>query len=273
VATGEAARTAGGAGGEPGAAHYLTLKIPDDQLFGAIASEGALTDPQLDGIEAELLEGPLDPGRIAALALTLGRAGRPSSREALARAEARLAGAGHLREAAALRLAQALSSTQVPAAVERADRGYRFVDPERSEVLYVEDPLAAHWHQRDRWGPPLRPARERPAVWAGPRDELHPLLGAALDGRVVVVSFRPLFWQREVAPALRLTRAGLSRSADLGDLVRWSRVLSVGSAASRFGESAAYETRDGRVTLPERPSLPLPALLELMGRLLKQSRS
>ncbi len=251
---------------------YLSLEVRDDQLFGAIAAEAALGDPGLDAIERELLAVPLDPGRVASLGLTLGRAGRASSGPALSAARARLEAAGHPREARAVALAEALLEARVPAAVERAERGYRHAPP-GAPALFVEDPIAAHWHQRDRWGPPIRPARERPGVLATPGADLAALLGPPLDGRVLLVPFRPSRLARRPAPVLRLTRAGFARTADLSDLVRWSAVRSVGRLHAGRSERAACETTAGRVDFPPRAAVPLERLLELMGRLLKQSRS
>ena len=58
---------------------YLELQVPEEQLLGFLAQEGALNDPALDALERQLEEEETDPGELAGVALTVGRAGRAAS--------------------------------------------------------------------------------------------------------------------------------------------------------------------------------------------------
>ncbi len=256
---------------DPKAHRYLALEVPDDQLLAYLAQEGGLTDVALDALEAQLDDAELDAGEAAAIALTVARAGRDSSRSCLSRLANRLK-SSHPSEAEAVRLAEAILALRPAQNIERADSGYRMhVD---GEVVFVEDPVAAHWHRAGRWGPPIRPDLERAAVMArgdGRSDEWYQ---AAADGRVVVVTFEPRRFIGPPQDPLRLTRCGLSRDADLQHIVRWSEVESLGTWC-RDGQERVGFTRRGREAegLPLRPSIPPGDLLEVMERLLKQSRS
>ena len=251
---------------------YLALEVPDDELVGAIAQEAALNDPGLDALEAQLAAPDLDPGEAAAVALTVGRAGRPRARGRLEALRARLVAAGHEDEAWAVSLASALLAPRPEGVVERADEGYRMqVGASR---LYVEDPVAAYWHRRGRWGPPIRPDLER-----GPRllrgaGRVEAAAAQARDGAVLVVTFRPHRWFGVSEPPLRLCRAGLSRAPDLQGLVRWAEIGSLGRLESTKGARVAYAGPDGVARgLPAAPSIPAEDLLTLMERLLKDARS
>lgn len=251
---------------------YLALEVPEDQLLAYLAQEGGLTDVALDALVAQLDDPELDPGELAAVALTVGRAGRASSRPALMRLERRLERAGAVDEALAVRLAASVLHLRPPPAVERGDEGYR-MQTEQGE-LFVEDPVAAHWHRAGRWGPPLRPDLERAPLLARGSGRADEWYQAAADGRIVVVTFRPARFGAHVEPALRLTRAGMARTAQMQDMVRWSELESLGKLSrgrrERVGFAARGQTPRG---LPDRPSIPVSELLGLMERLLKQARS
>lgn len=255
---------------EPRSSAYLSLRVPDDALLGAIAHETALSDAKLAGfVEAMTAEGA-DPAEAVALALTVGRAGHPGSAAALLALEARLAARELLAEAKAVRLARALLELRPPPSVSRGEEGYRF--EEADGELWIADPVAAHWHRQGRWGPPLRPDPDRPQVVARGEGQVVTLFGRAMAGDTILVSFEPPRLAREVAPALRLTRAGLSRHPALRELVRWSELRSVGRVEGRG--VAAYEPASGApVALPPRPSIPVEELVDLMGRLLERSRA
>ncbi len=246
----------------------LVLDLSEARLFFAVAEEASLNDPGLDALEAELADPATEKERAAALALTLGRAGRGSSVGALAQLAAKMPPfSPHAR---AVRLAMDLLPLYPSPRVERADAGYRHTDAD-GHVLYVEDRLAAHWHAQGRWGPPLRPDLSRAPLYAGPGVSEESLAEAALDGRIVVVTFRP---HKDPEAPLRLTRAGFSRDPALASLVRWSSVRSLGLVEHRGKRRAAYETKGAPVvSLPDGPSLAVDSLLALMGRLLKQSRA
>lgn len=251
---------------------YLALEVPDEELLGSIAQEAALTDLGLDALEAQLAAPGLEPGEAAAVALTVGRAGRARSRLTLEALRTRLLEAGREDEAWAVSLASALLAPRPGAVVERGDEGYRMTVG--GTRLYVEDPVAAYWHRRGRWGPPIRPDLERaPQLLRGPA-QVDGAVAAARDGAVLVVTFRPRRWFGPGEPPLRLCRAGLSRSPGLEALRRWSEIGSLGRLESDRGARVAYAGPDGApVGLPEDPSIPGEDLLALMERLLKDARS
>jgi hypothetical protein len=252
---------------------YLSVEIASDRLLLAIAEEAALRDRDLDAIEHDLSAPNLDGGRAAALALTLGRAGRPTSRDVLAGLVLRLEQGGRTAEADATRLAIELLQLRPPPHVERADSGYRRSDPAgRGEELFVEDPIAAHWHHARRWGPPLRPDLDAPVIVAREAERVAEYLHDVREGRIVLVYFVPPHPFARPEPPLRLLRAGLTRDASLNTITRWSRIRSVGEAERRGTKRAAYERGDSLEVLPERASLPSDALIELMTVLLKDAR-
>lgn len=204
----------------------------------------------LDGIAEELAKDRPTDER-AALALTLARAARARDRVLLARVAAESSGP----EGLALHLASALG-TLAPLAVERADGGYRY--RRGGETLYVEDPVAAHFHAAGRWGPPLRPNPDRsPRLARGAPDAL---VREVLDGGVVVAPVRS---EGMYLPALRILRAGITRDAALKSIVRWPDIAGFG----RVGDRIAYEPRAGDpVLLGESPALGADGLLELLTR-------
>lgn len=253
-----------------GSSRYFVCEIHEDARIRAIAEEASLRDRDLDEIEARLDSAAADPAELAALALTLGRAGRSSSVHALTKLARRLEAAGHQAEAQVVALAEALLARRPdPEAVTRADAGYRF---EGAPPLYVDDPLAAHWHHRDKWGPPLRPDPAQLHRLAGPDDTAGPLLQVVRDGGVVVVCFerKPMV---PPAPPLRIVLAGVSRDPGLRTLQRWARVTSVGTVRRWRRSHGAFEvTGDGVTVLPGKPRLPTAEVVELMGRLLEAAR-
>jgi hypothetical protein len=229
-----------------------------------------------------------DAGRAAALALTLGRAGRSESLPALERAQDALRSRPGLElEVEIVELARALLLAAPPAEVSRADLGYRVRTP--SGELYVEDPLAAHWHLLGRWGPPIRPDRERAprlARGAGAADQLLPFL---LEGGIALVVFPPepghgiLRGPTKPVPPLYLCCAGFARDPALGSLVRWSRVSSLGAVddraspaddrPGRAGRRIGLQIRGGPLAIfPSRASVPTRELESLLARLLKRAR-
>lgn len=252
---------------------HVAVEIPDDRLITAIAEEDGITDRDLDDLERRILDPGLDPAITAALALTLGRAGRPSSVEALARARLRLEAKGHPLEAKAVRLASEVLQLQPPPQISRAERGYRRVDAAAGETLYVEDPLAAHWHREHRWGPPLRPEPEREQVFARGEGQVDRLVELVRAGAIVIVGFQPSRLSSRSEPVFRLMRCGFSRDPLLRTLVRWAEVRSVGCVESWLGPKPAYEAGQGPVVLlPRAPTIPVTDLVALMTRLLKQAR-
>ncbi len=255
----------------PKSNRYLVLDVPDEQLLGYLAQEGGLTDVALDALEAQLADSDLDPGEAAAIALTVARAARPSSLAELTRLRGRLEAAGRVDEALALRLAQEVVALRPSSSVERADKGYRMVF--EGVELFVEDPVAGHWHRSDRWGPPLRPDLERAPVLARGAGTVDACYQAAVDGQIVIVTFKPAPFFGRQEPTLRLTRAGFARAADLSDLVRWSQIESLGTLVRNSKERVAFTRRDEVPEgLPARPSIPTTELLGLMERLLKRAR-
>lgn len=249
----------------------LAVEVAPDRLIGAIAEETAFDDRDLDAIEAELARPAIEAGAAASLALALGRAGRASSARPLGAVRARFAGTT---EAKAIGVAIELLAVDPPRWLERGDVGYRRVDPFTLEELFIEDPLAAHWHHLRRWGPPLRAEPSAPQFEATGLDA-QGMAERVRAGEIARVTFeaRSMFGGA-IEPALRLTRAGLTRDASLRELVRWSAITSVGVVERRFSRRAAYEVAGGGlVTLSGRPGLPVEVLVDLMTRLLAAVRA
>lgn len=250
----------------------LVLEIPEQELWRAIAQEGALADADLDALERRLVDETEDPGIRAALALTIARAGRTHSGAALAQARRTLTSQQRPREALALGLALELLAIPPSPRVERADRGYRYTEPLTAHVLYVEDAVAAHWHRLDRWGPPLRPDPARSPWLAKGPGQVEAALERALAGETVMVVHQPRpFGAPE--PPVRITRAGLARDARLTLRCRWSEVRSVGFVSRRRRRAVAFEARgEPVVILPERLSVPDDDLSALITRLIEVAR-
>lgn len=254
---------------------YLVREIPADALFGAIAEEASLRDADLDALEARLESSEAtDPGELSAIALAVGRAGRRRSAGPLQRARARLESLGRPVEAQAVTLAMDLLRPRpLPARVSRADSGYVHRDITGGIELFVEDPVAAHWHAKGRWGPPLRPDLDRTPLAATSARGVDGLAAEALDGGLVVVCFKPRRLLGGPQAPLRLTRAGLARDPNLRTLVRWSQVRSVGVVVRGWTRSAAFEVEGEPLEiLPPHPSLDVDALVELMTVLLETER-
>jgi hypothetical protein len=216
-------------------------------LLLAVAQEAGITDPALDGIAEDLADPELAPDRRAQLALTMARAGRAEDRAVLAS----LSGEGA--HGMAYDLARALLAPN-PANVERADSGYRFVAGE--DVLYVEDPVAAHFHAKGRWGPPLRPDPRGPSRLA--RGDASTLIDAAGEGECVIVTLRH---EDARTPAVRVLRAGITRDASLRSIVRWPAITGLG----RLGEGVAYEQGGVPHALGVPDDLSSEELLALLG--------
>jgi hypothetical protein len=266
---------------------YLAVEIAETELLLDAAREGAATDAQLDGLRAFLQEGEgADPGRLAAAALALGRAGRARDRSSIEALARRASEAGHLHHAAAIRLAADIGACPPPPWVERAEAGYRRTDPVTEEIVYVEDPLAAYWHRRGRWGPPIRPCVEEPGpVLAEVEDEAA--LAAALDGRLVRVDFAPRGLERlgpwlavsGLAPApaseaaVWLTRAGIARDRALFDLERWSEIRALNIAERRGRRWVAVQGPRGLRPLPPSAAVPAERLLGFMDALAQRART
>lgn len=265
--------------------HLLALELPEEALLMGIAREGSLGDADLDVLEATLLDPEVDPHEAAGAALALGRAGRRTSAEALSALAAAHRAAGRIALAEAARLALELLELPPPGWIERAESGYRRTDPDDGSVLYVEDPLAAYWHRRDRWGPPIRPRVEEPDVVAesDAGEDLAGWVDAAEEGRLVAVrvagepSGR---WLRDRLPALRrpegrlyLTRAGWARTRSLEDLVRWSRLRSLGFVGRGRRRRVAYEVgEEAAVALPAPLDLAPGTLHALCAELAERAR-
>ncbi len=243
---------------------YLSLEVPDDALVVTLAREAAVSDAVLASVTAEIGRSELDPGALAALALMAGRAGYGAARSAMRGQQDRLREL-HPGEARAFGLARALVELRPPPGVEAAESGYRFVDEQG--VLFVEDPIAAYWHHRGRWGPPLRPDVYRSGRHASGTGQVERCRGWAADGGVVVVTFKGAASNRP-QPALRLCRAGFARDPAFRSLVRWSSLRSLGRYETAQGMTAAYQ-RGGEppTALPLGPSIPPDDLLVLMEAL------
>lgn len=258
---------------EEGSSQYLVLEIPDEELLFAIAEDGRLDDRALDALESEIRDPGCDSGWAAAVALTIGRSGRGSSVGVLSALRQRLATSGHETEALAVALAIELLRPRPGSQVERADSGYRFVDAQSGQEVFVEDPIAAHWHRQGRWGPPIRPDHQRSLLVLKPQTELEGALAFAREGGIVLATVRPDWLGRPAAP-LRITKAGLARDPQLSALTRFSRLRSVGVVERRGRSRLAYEPRgEALVVLPEAEAWPAAQLADLLGRLLNDARS
>lgn len=236
----------------------FALEVPDDARLGALAAEASLTDPGLDALEARVSDPSEDLHARLGTALQVARAGRHRSGPTLAGFRRELLDRDHRDEARVVRAAIDLLALHPPARLERADRGYRWRDEEAE--IYVEDPLAEHWHAAGRWGPPLRPDLERPPRYFGAQSDEDELRRFALDGGIVVVTY-----ERGGQPALRVTRAGFARDAALSTLIRWSDLASWGWLEGARGRSLAYEVRgQSEAALPPAPSCGDERLLALI---------
>lgn len=251
---------------------YLALDVPDTHRLRAIAEEGAIADADLDELEHRLLHGELDPQQRAALALAIARAGRASSGSTLAAVRAKLAADGFALEASVLSLALELLAVPPSVRVERAESGYRFTDPRDGTSLFVEDPIAAHWHHQDRWGPPIRPDPTAKVIVARGNGEVDRLAEAIDRGEIVLIAFSPRFFQPP-SPAVRMVRAGLSRDPRLSIATRWSEVRSVGVMEKGSEKAAAFETAEGRVVFPPRAAIPVEELVALIARVVERARA
>lgn len=254
---------------------HLAISVPETERLRALLEEASLKDADLDALERRIEEEHgQDPGLLAAWALVLGRAGDVARAGTLGRLETRLEAQRLPEHAGAVRLALSMLRPRPErAGVERADSGYRFFDAPRGLCLYLEDPVAALWHAKGRWGPPIRPDRDRPPRLARATDAVDELAMIAEEGGVVVVCFdAPRF--RAPEPPLRLTLAGFARDAELQSLIRWSTVRAIGEVMGPRRSRAAIETREAPLlVLPERSMLPEKSLVELLSRLLKSARS
>ncbi len=261
-------------------ATYVRLDLDEGRLLRSVTEEGSITDADLDELEDRILHGALEPSLVASLALTIARAGRPKSIWALKSARSRLVAARRDTEVQVLDLALDLASSPVPSRLERGESGYRWTPPASltsaradAEPLYVEDPIAAYWHRRDRWGPPLRPDPSRPPRVATAPGPVEPWLAEIEDGGTVLVCFEPAWPWTRPEPPLRLVRAGMARDAALTVRVRWSQVGSVGKVTRGRTVRAAYEVHgEPREMLPREPAIGVDALVALMSKLVERSR-
>lgn len=260
-------------------ATYVRLDFDEGRLLRSVAEEASITDADLDELEDRILHGALDPSVVASLALTIARAGRPKSIWALKSARSRLVASHRDTEVQVLDLALDLAASPPPARLERGESGYRWSPRSaapggaEAEPLYVEDPVAAYWHRRDRWGPPLRPDPARPPLVATAPGPIEPWLAEIEDGGTVLVCFRPAWPWTPPEPPLRLLRAGMARDAALNVRVRWSQVGSVGKVTRGRTARAAYEVHgEPRETLPREPAIGVDALVALMSKLVERSR-
>jgi hypothetical protein len=251
---------------------YLALDLPETDRWRAIAEEGSITDAQLDALEQRLLHDGLDPATQAAAALKIARAGRAQSGWALAEARARLIAQQKTLEAAVLALAIDLLAIPAHPRVERAESGYRYREATSGRVLYVEDPVAAHWHAIGVWGPPIRPDPTRAAHVLRGAIDVATEFGRIAAGDTAVVTFAGARF-RAPEPAIRLTAAGMSRDPRLVLEVRWSQIRSVGSATRRRRRSVAFEVKgEPVVILPIESSIGADDLIALLDRLIAHAR-
>lgn len=254
-------------------ASYVRLDVPEASLLRAVTEEASITDADLEELEDRLLHGGLEPALMGSLALTIARAGRPKSSWALKSARSKLASQHHPAEVRILDLALDLVQASPPARLERAEAGYRWTPGAEDDALFVEDPIAAYWHLRGRWGPPLRPDPSRAPLVAAEPGPIEPWLAEIEAGGTVLVCFRPRWpWTEPEAP-LRLVRAGFARNTALDVRVRWSLVGSVGKVTRGGRARAAYEVHgEPRETLPNDPAIGVDALVALMAKLVERAR-
>ncbi|MEM9115474.1 MAG: hypothetical protein AAGD10_18110 [Myxococcota bacterium] len=241
---------------------YLALELADDRKLGAVAAEWDITDGVLDGLEATLPSAPDDTA--ASAALVLGRAGRPSSAATLAALGRRMRGP-NLR---AVALAQDLLRLEPPGRLERAEAGYRWTDPKDGEVVFVEDHLAAHWHELGRWGPPIRPWLEAPILSVDRDADVERSLAQAREGRRLRVCFAREGLRRP--PDLYLTRAGFGLDPKCAAHTRWSSVTSIGFLEGRRRRMAWAGADERPRALPSSP-LCGPAQFEALFRGLRSA--
>ncbi|MBI2376082.1 MAG: hypothetical protein HYV07_18960 [Deltaproteobacteria bacterium] len=233
---------------------FLALDLPEDELLAAVAREAAFIDADLDALERALSEA-VSASLMGAMSLALGRAGRPESAAALALARARLVNAGLALAAEVVELAEGVLSSAPE--VERAEAGYVFTKVGR-EPLYVEDPIAAYWHRRNRLGPPIRRERGAPGRVFEGKGASEPLLRAVAEGEVAVVGFEPGTLAERAPPSLWIHASGVARTPDFSHGRRWTQLKSMG----RAGRSIALAPRDQILwVLPARPRIPADELL------------
>lgn len=246
------------------------MEIADDQRVGAIAQEEALVDSALDEMEQRLLEA--DPRESAALALTLARAGRKGSGASLARLRSRLLREHENDLAKAVLVAMELLPLRPGRKLERADSGYRWTDDATGEEIFVDDPLAAHWHALHRWGPALRPRIDAVGLFFGSDTAESEAMDAVRDGRVVLVTFESMNPARPHS-ALRMCKAGFARDAGLQTMTRWSELRSLGWMTDGNERLLAFEPLQGEPQeLPSRPSCGVESLLSLMNTIANIAR-
>jgi hypothetical protein len=252
-------------------AEYVAIELEADQRLRAVAEEAALRDADLDEIERRLERADLEPERQAALALALGRAGRAGSGAVLARVKTRLVASGRQLEAEVVALAIDLLPVPPSPRVERAESGYRY--QKEALELYVEDAIAAHWHQIGRWGPPIRPDPSVAPIAISASWSADEVVNAIEEGGTAIVTFSPRLFGRP-EPPVRLVRAGMSRTPALSIAARWSRVRSVGVIDGARERRAAFEIAgEPRIVLPARSSIPTDELVSIIARLVERSRS
>ncbi len=250
---------------------YFAVEISDDRRVAAIAREAELTDAALDALEEEIRAETDLPSKLA-LSLTIARAGRRASGGLLAELRRELLQVGKTDEAIVAGAALDLVPLRPSHRLERAESGYRWQDEETE--LYIEDPLAAHWHAAGRWGPPLRPDFDIAPLFYGAHVHHDRALRHAREGGIVVVTVSSMSLVRDVEPALRLTRAGFARDPSLSTLTRWSEVRSLGWMGEGRERRWAYEpSAGGPQPFGTQPSCGFDALVSLVEALLALAHS
>jgi len=206
----------------------LAREIPETELLNAILEEGNLTDARILGIEAQLLsDDSLDVGQMACLCLVLGRAGWNRSEGILRQMERRFLKKNHGVEAQAARLSIVLLASLPDARkLKRAEGGYLFHESGQPD-LFVEDPLASHWHRQDRWGPPIRGNAPDQDLVSYDSSLGSKAVDAAMSGHWIQIEGQKGLWL--------VSRAGLRKSRNGAALIRWSRVRSIGEMGSNGG--------------------------------------
>ena len=230
----------------PEESRYMARELPESELLPTIIEEANFSDNKIRKLEGLLLlNEELDAGQRACFALTLGRCGWGRSEGALRQLGSSLIKNGHFVEAQAVRLAiQLLAHEPDPKKVERGEEGYQFREP-GEPVLFVEDPVAAHWHRQDRWGPPIRPARHLPEKSLSEFSTPAHAIDAAMNGEIVSVTGRKERWL--------VTRAWLWSPSSDAPPFRWTRVRSMGRHG-KSGNSAgvlAFESEGAGVRVIE----------------------
>ncbi|NJK90299.1 MAG: hypothetical protein HC923_13540, partial [Myxococcales bacterium] len=181
---------------------YFVLEVPESNQVGALAQEAALVDPVLDELELQLADRTIPVDARLALAFQLGRAGRRSSGKALAALRAELVESDHPTAAQLLLVTMDLLPIRPVSRLERADGGYRWTSG--STQIFVEDAIAAQWHAIGRWGPPIRPDLDRAPRFFGSVARASEMKAHAVDGGILVVTFRSLGAMSRREPALRI---------------------------------------------------------------------